>query len=79
MPGRFAPAPKPGRKDGVDRFLPRLLDEGAGVDDDDIGVVDPVPAGELLGWSWLAPPYRAQFDARALEKLLSPFFSTRAR
>ncbi len=22
-------------------------------------------AGELLGWSWLLPPYRAAFDARA--------------
>lgn len=23
--------------------------------------------GDLLGWSWLLPPYRAAFDARALE------------
>ncbi len=23
--------------------------------------------GDLLGWSWLIPPYRAAFDARALE------------
>ncbi len=30
-------------------------------------IVDTVNAGELLGWSWLAPPYRTQFDARALE------------
>jgi CRP/FNR family transcriptional regulator, cyclic AMP receptor protein len=25
--------------------------------------------GELLGWSWLVPPYRNAFDARALEHL----------
>jgi CRP-like cAMP-binding protein len=24
-------------------------------------------AGEVLGWSWLIPPYRWRFDARALE------------
>jgi len=23
--------------------------------------------GEVLGWSWLAPPYRWKFDARAIE------------
>jgi len=23
--------------------------------------------GEILGWSWLVPPYRWQFDARAIE------------
>jgi CRP/FNR family transcriptional regulator, cyclic AMP receptor protein len=26
-----------------------------------------VGAGEVLGWSWLFPPYRWKFDARALE------------
>ena len=26
-----------------------------------------VGAGEVLGWSWLVPPYRWKFDARALE------------
>jgi|SRR5512141_1448784 CRP/FNR family cyclic AMP-dependent transcriptional regulator len=26
-----------------------------------------VGAGEVLGWSWLVPPYRWNFDARALE------------
>ena len=30
-------------------------------------MVDTVRAGELLGWSWLVPPYRTHFDARALE------------
>ena len=27
-----------------------------------------VGSGEVLGWSWLFPPYRRSFDARALEK-----------
>lgn len=26
-----------------------------------------VEAGEVIGWSWLFPPYRWHFDARALE------------
>ena len=26
-----------------------------------------VGAGEVLGWSWLVPPYRWNFDARAIE------------
>ena len=30
-------------------------------------VIDTVEAGEILGWSWLLPPYRWHFDARALE------------
>ncbi len=29
--------------------------------------VQTVSEGELVGWSWLFPPYRWQFDARALE------------
>ena len=28
--------------------------------------VETVEAGEVLGWSWLFPPYKAHFDARAL-------------
>ncbi len=30
-------------------------------------IVDTLSAGDLLGWSWLVPPFRTQFDARALE------------
>lgn len=30
-------------------------------------VVDSVGAGEVLGWSWLVPPHRWQFDGRAVE------------
>jgi len=29
--------------------------------------IDRVDEGEVLGWSWLFPPYRWHFDARALE------------
>lgn len=36
-------------------------------------IVDTLKAGDLLGWSWLVPPYRHCFDARAIEltRLLS--------
>lgn len=30
-------------------------------------VVDQVPSGDVAGWSWLVPPYRWRFDARAVE------------
>ncbi len=29
--------------------------------------IDMVSEGEVLGWSWLFPPYRWHFDARALD------------
>jgi CRP/FNR family transcriptional regulator, cyclic AMP receptor protein len=29
--------------------------------------IDTVDDGEVLGWSWLIPPHRWQFDARAVE------------
>jgi len=28
--------------------------------------IETIEGGEVLGWSWLFPPYRAHFDARAL-------------
>ncbi len=28
--------------------------------------IETIEGGEVLGWSWLIPPYRAHFDARAL-------------
>jgi CRP-like cAMP-binding protein len=31
-------------------------------------------AGDVLGWSWLFPPYRWHFDARALEPVTAIFF-----
>jgi len=30
-------------------------------------IVQTVGEGEVLGWSWLIPPYRWRFDARAVE------------
>ena len=30
-------------------------------------VIETLHEGELLGWSWLFPPYRNAFDARALD------------
>jgi CRP/FNR family cyclic AMP-dependent transcriptional regulator len=29
-------------------------------------VIEAIHDGEILGWSWLFPPYRAHFDARAM-------------
>lgn len=36
---------------------------------------DTVHAGEPLGWSWLFPPYRWHFDARATEATTAIFFN----
>ncbi|MDD5542583.1 MAG: cyclic nucleotide-binding domain-containing protein [Acidobacteriia bacterium] len=30
-------------------------------------IIQTVGAGEILGWSWLIPPYQWHFDARAVE------------
>lgn len=30
-------------------------------------VLQTINAGEILGWSWLIPPYQWRFDARAIE------------
>src|SRR5215469_14300567 len=30
-------------------------------------VIETIEAGEVLGWSWLFPPYRWHFDARVVE------------
>lgn len=30
-------------------------------------VLDTADAGDVVGWSWLVPPYRWMFDARAVE------------
>jgi CRP/FNR family transcriptional regulator, cyclic AMP receptor protein len=31
--------------------------------------IDTIEAGDVIGWSWLFPPYRWHFDARALTDL----------
>jgi CRP/FNR family cyclic AMP-dependent transcriptional regulator len=39
-----------------------------------------IGAGDVLGWSWLFPPYYAHFDARAVEPTEAMFFyGTRLR
>ncbi len=43
-------------------------------------LVETLGPGEALGWSWLFPPYRWHFDARALEDTTAIFFyGTRLR
>ena len=32
-------------------------------------IVETLHSGDVLGWSWLFPPYRTQFDARAAEEV----------
>jgi CRP/FNR family transcriptional regulator, cyclic AMP receptor protein len=36
--------------------------------------IETLHAGDLLGWSWLVPPYRTTFDARALETVRAVAF-----
>jgi CRP/FNR family cyclic AMP-dependent transcriptional regulator len=37
-------------------------------------VLDTVEAGEVLGWSWLVPPYRWNFDGRAVDDVRATRF-----
>ncbi len=34
-------------------------------------IIDTLTEGEILGWSWLVPPYMWKFDARAMETTLA--------
>ena len=36
--------------------------------------IETLDAGEVVGWSWLFPPYRCQFDARALTAVRATAF-----
>jgi len=36
--------------------------------------IETLEAGEVLGWSWLFPPYRWHFDARALSSIRATAF-----
>jgi CRP/FNR family cyclic AMP-dependent transcriptional regulator len=38
-------------------------------------IVDTIGAGDLLGWSWMFPPYAWQFTARAVESTSVIFFA----
>lgn len=43
-------------------------------------VIQTIGAGDVLGWSWLYPPYYWHFDARAAEPIKAIFFyGTRLR
>ena len=37
-------------------------------------VIEAIHDGEILGWSWLFPPYRSHFDARALSDVRATQF-----
>lgn len=37
-------------------------------------VIETIEAGEVVGWSWLFPPFRWHFDARALTDLRATAF-----
>jgi CRP-like cAMP-binding protein len=37
-------------------------------------VIEMIGAGDLLGWSWMFPPYTWQFTARAIEPTTAIFF-----
>jgi len=37
-------------------------------------VIETIEAGEVVGWSWLFPPYRWHFDARALTTVRATAF-----
>ncbi len=41
-------------------------------------VVETLPAGTVLGWSWLHPPYRWHFGARARERTEAVVFDAAA-
>ena len=36
--------------------------------------IETIEAGDVLGWSWLFPPYRWHFDARALSIVRATVF-----
>ncbi|HET8743653.1 MAG TPA: cyclic nucleotide-binding domain-containing protein [Gaiella sp.] len=36
--------------------------------------IETIEAGDVLGWSWLFPPYRWHFDARALSQVRATAF-----
>jgi CRP/FNR family cyclic AMP-dependent transcriptional regulator len=69
--------------DPANRFY--LLEQGRVSLESRPGDEEPVPVeiigpGEVLGWSWLFPPYYWHFDARALEPTTAIFFyGTRLR
>ena len=56
-----------------------LLESGkvaleSGADFDEPVVIETIGPGDLLGWSWMFPPYIWQFTARAVESTMAIFF-----
>jgi CRP/FNR family transcriptional regulator, cyclic AMP receptor protein len=56
-----------------------LIESGKVVLESNVGfgeplVVETISAGDLLGWSWMFPPYVWQFSARAVEPTTAIFF-----
>ena len=49
-----------------------VLESNAGLDNPLI--IDTISPGDLLGWSWMFPPYTWQFTARAVEPTAAIFF-----
>jgi CRP-like cAMP-binding protein len=49
-----------------------VLESGAGFGES--LVIETIGAGDLLGWSWMFPPYTWQFTARAIEPTTAIFF-----
>jgi CRP/FNR family cyclic AMP-dependent transcriptional regulator len=76
---RFKPGDIILRKgDRADRFF--LIETGKVVlesrkDHSEPVVVDTIGAGDLLGWSWMFPPYAWQFTARAVAPTRAIFFA----
>jgi CRP-like cAMP-binding protein len=46
----------------------------SGIRSVDSVVIDVIGAGDLLGWSWMFPPYTWRFTARAIEPTSAIFF-----
>lgn len=51
----------------------RVVLESTGAEGDPL-VIDTIGAGDLLGWSWMFPPYVWHFTARVVEPLTAIFF-----
>ena len=60
--------------DGMNRALLSsvVLESGGG--SSDRVVLETIEPGDLLGWSWMFPPYLGQFTARAVEPTTAIFF-----
>jgi CRP-like cAMP-binding protein len=56
------------------------LESSAREKDGDPDLIQTIGAGEVLGWSWLFPPYFWRFDARAVKPTKAIFiYGTRVR